>query len=65
VLFASGVSDDMIGAGASGEAFIAKPYRAEALLRALEIVAGMMEGRPATPPFPPGFHLLPFGDDLP
>jgi DNA-binding response OmpR family regulator len=59
VLFASGASDEVGGAGASGEAVIAKPYRAESLLRALEIVAGIMQGRAASPPYPRGFRILP------
>jgi DNA-binding response OmpR family regulator len=59
VLFASGSREDQMSAGFRGEAFITKPYRDEALLRALEIVAGLMAGKNAAPPFPKGFHLLP------
>jgi DNA-binding response OmpR family regulator len=43
---------------ADGEASIAKPYRAEDLVRALEIVREIATGGTATPPFPPGFRLL-------
>ena len=43
---------------ADGEASIAKPYRPEYLLRALEIVREIATGGTATPPFPPGFRLL-------
>ena len=43
---------------ADGEASIAKPYRHEDLLRALEIVREIATGGTATPPFPPGFRLL-------
>ena len=42
-----------------GEASIAKPYRPEDLLRALVIVREIMTTGTATPPFPPGFRLLP------
>jgi two-component system, response regulator PdtaR len=43
---------------ADGEAAIAKPYRAEELVRALEIVRVIATGGTATPPFPSGFRLL-------
>jgi len=44
---------------ADGEASIAKPYRAEDVVRALEIVREIATGGTATPPFPPSFRLLP------
>ena len=44
---------------ADGDAWIAKPYRPEYLLRALEIVREIATVGTATPPFPPGFRLLP------
>jgi DNA-binding response OmpR family regulator len=44
---------------ADGEASIGKPYRAEDLVRALEIVRQIATGGTATPPFPQGFRLLP------
>jgi DNA-binding response OmpR family regulator len=43
---------------ADGEAAIVKPYRAEDLVRALEIVREIATGGTAAPPFPPGFRLL-------
>jgi two-component system, response regulator PdtaR len=43
---------------ADGEASIVKPYSAEDLVRALEIVREIATGGTATPPFPPGFRLL-------
>jgi DNA-binding response OmpR family regulator len=44
---------------ADGSASIAKPYRAEDVARALIIVREIMMAGTATPPFPPGFRLLP------
>ena len=44
---------------ADGEAMIAKPYRAEDLVRALAIVREIATAGTATPPFPPRFRLLP------
>ena len=44
---------------ADGEALMAKPYRNEDLVRALEIVHEMATAGTATRPFPPGFRLLP------
>jgi len=41
-----------------GEASIRKPYSAEDLVRALEIVREITTSGTATPPFPPGFRLL-------
>jgi DNA-binding response OmpR family regulator len=43
---------------ADGEAAIVKPYSAEDLVRALEIVREIATGGAATPPFPPSFRLL-------
>jgi len=59
VLYATG-NDARIGTltPADGEALIAKPYRAEDVVRALEIVREIATGGTATPPFPPGFRLL-------
>lgn len=42
-----------------GSASIAKPYRVEDVARALAIVREIMTLGTATPPFPPGFRLLP------
>ena len=44
---------------ADGSAMIAKPYLFEDVARALVIVREIMTRGTATPPFPPGFHLLP------
>ena len=58
VLYATGNSSNIPLDGSQGEASIAKPYRDETLLRALEIVAGMVAGAKAKPPFPHGFQVL-------
>ena len=58
ILYASGNINQVIDV-ADRDACIAKPYRIEDLLRALNIVAGIaICGIVATPPFPRGFHLL-------
>ncbi|GEP53873.1 response regulator [Reyranella soli] len=44
---------------ADGSASIAKPYHVEDVARALVIVREIMTLGTATPPFPPGFRLLP------
>lgn len=44
---------------ADGSASIAKPYRVEDVASALVIVREIMTVGTATPPFPPGFRLLP------
>lgn len=44
---------------ADGEASIAKPYHPAHIVRALAIVREIMTVGTATPPFPPGFRLLP------
>jgi DNA-binding response OmpR family regulator len=44
---------------ADGDALIAKPFRAEDLLRALEIVWEIATAGTATRPFPKGFRVLP------
>ena len=43
----------------NGDALIAKPFRADELLRALTIVWEISREGTATPPFPRGFRLLP------
>jgi DNA-binding response OmpR family regulator len=59
VLYTSGEdSRNSVLTLADGEASITKPYRAENLVRALEIVREIATGGTATPPFPPGFRLL-------
>jgi DNA-binding response OmpR family regulator len=58
ILYASGAIDQVI-AVADHDACITKPFHFTNLLRALDIVAGMVfEGIAPTPPFPRGFHLL-------
>jgi len=44
---------------ADGSASITKPYQVEDVARALVIVREIMTLGTATPPFPPGFRLLP------
>ena len=44
---------------ADGSAAIAKPYMVEDVAHALAIVREMMTLGTATPPFPPGFRVLP------
>ena len=44
---------------ADGDAAIAKPYRTEDVAHALTIVQEIVTAGTATPPFPPGFRLLP------
>jgi two-component system, response regulator PdtaR len=44
---------------ADGQACLYKPYSIAALLRSLELVADMAAGTTVSPPFPPGFRLLP------
>ena len=58
VLYATGNNTQVALLNAVGDACIAKPYRAEDLIRALEIVAGMVANGEATRPFPYGFKLL-------
>jgi hypothetical protein len=60
VLYATG--DDARNSGltwADGEASIAKPYRAEDMVRALVLVREITTTGTATLPFPAGFRLLP------
>ena len=44
---------------ADGVASISKPYRTDDVVHALAIVREIMTAGTATPPFPPGFRLLP------
>ncbi len=59
VLYATGNTAKIDAPGSHGEAYITKPYRDESILRALQIVADVAEGKAASSPFPRGFHLLP------
>jgi two-component sensor histidine kinase len=58
VLYATGNSGQMGLTRANGEALLCKPYRAEDVVRALEIVEQIICTGQATQPFPQGFHLL-------
>jgi two-component system, response regulator PdtaR len=58
VLYATGESHKSTLGQSDGEGLIAKPYRMEAVGRALEIVHEIVSRGTATPPFPPGFRLL-------
>jgi DNA-binding response OmpR family regulator len=44
---------------ADGDAYLVKPYTSADLLRGLEIVADVVATGRASPPFPPGFKMLP------
>jgi DNA-binding response OmpR family regulator len=59
ILYVSGDGGKLLLSAADGDACLAKPYSRAALVRALEIVAGMIATGAASTPFPPGFWLLP------
>jgi DNA-binding response OmpR family regulator len=59
VLYSTGNSAKITLSAADGDACLTKPYSAAVLVRALEIVAGMIFTGTASTPFPPGFQLLP------
>ena len=58
VLYASGNAGQMGLTKADGEACLGKPYRAEDVVRALEIVEQMVSTGEASRPFPKGFYVL-------
>ena len=58
ILYATANGSEILLNAAVGHACLAKPYGSKELLRSLEIVAGMIAGGIATPPFPRGFQLL-------
>jgi two-component sensor histidine kinase/ActR/RegA family two-component response regulator len=58
ILYATGNSGQMGLTRANGEALLSKPYRAEDVVRALEIVEQIVSTGEATQPFPQGFHVL-------
>jgi CheY-like chemotaxis protein len=58
VLYATGNSAKIMLSAADGDACLSKPYSTAALVRAVEIVAGMVATGAASGPFPPGFQLL-------
>ncbi len=58
ILYATGNTSQVLLAAADGDACLTKPYRTEDLLRALDIVAGIVATGIASRPFPRGFQLL-------
>ncbi len=58
ILYATGNTSQVLLAAADGDACLTKPYRTEDLLRAVDIVAGIMSTGIASQPFPRGFQLL-------
>lgn len=58
ILYATGNVTQVVLTAADGDASIIKPYRSTDLLRALDIVAGIIATGTAAPPFPRGFNLL-------
>jgi DNA-binding response OmpR family regulator len=58
VLYATGNSAKIMLSAADGDACLSKPYSTAALMRSVEIVAGMVATGVASGPFPPGFQLL-------
>jgi DNA-binding response OmpR family regulator len=59
VLYATGNMARVVLTDADGDACLAKPYRTADLVRSLELVAEIVATGTATPPFPPGFQVLP------
>jgi DNA-binding response OmpR family regulator len=58
VLYATGNDARVKMLDAEGEACLAKPYKAEDLLRGMSIVAEIVATGAASPPFPHGFRML-------
>jgi CheY-like chemotaxis protein len=58
VLYATGNPAHVVMRNAEGEACLSKPYRADELLRGIEIVAEIVATGEAPPPFPRGFQML-------
>ena len=58
VLYATGNSGQTGLTRANGEALLSKPYSAEDIVRALEIVQQIVSTGEAIKPFPEGFHVL-------
>jgi len=65
ILYASGNISQIILGAVNGHASITKPYSDADLLRGLEIVRDLALTGNASPPFPPGFHLLSSPADRP
>lgn len=58
VLYTSGASQTILTT-TDGHARLAKPFQDTELVRSLEIVTELLSSGLASPPFPPGFQLLP------
>jgi CheY-like chemotaxis protein len=58
VLYATGNISQVVLTTADGDACLSKPYSSAALLRGMDIVAGMVATGNALQPFPPGFQIL-------
>jgi CheY-like chemotaxis protein len=58
VLYATGNISQVALTIADGDACLSKPYSSADLLRALEIVTGIVATSKALPPFPRGFQVL-------
>jgi DNA-binding response OmpR family regulator len=59
VLYTTGVVSRFMLTSADGHACLTKPFSPGALLRSLEIVTDIAADRTVSPPFPPGFRVLP------
>ncbi|WP_375459261.1 response regulator [uncultured Enterovirga sp.] len=59
VLYATANISEVDLTAAQGHACLTKPYRGADLVRALEVVAGIVATGEAIPPFPRGFRILP------
>jgi DNA-binding response OmpR family regulator len=59
VLYSTGNISHLMMSVANGDAYLAKPYSPADLVRGMEIVAGIVATGTASPPFPPGFKVLP------
>ena len=62
ILYVTGNNTQVAVLNADGDACLGKPYRTEELIRALEIVVGIVATGVATPPFPRGFQALSRGN---
>ena len=58
ILYVTGNNSQVALLNADGDACLGKPYRTDELIRAVEIVAGIVATGTATSPFPHGFKLL-------
>ena len=58
ILYATGNVANVMATAKAGEACLAKPYSAEDLVRALELVREIIATGRASPPFPRGFRRV-------